>query len=274
MSTPPLPDVLIPVGGITQADRADAFKAAAELTRAGHHVEIVALDFDPELEAAVEELRSRRELPDEVSVVSPYGELARAGDVASSARGPDRQGWLTRLVSRARTISSPRGTEADDEWTRTPAVRGGHLTALPEVLRSRSAEAEPAVTEVAVVRWRDGAPARRARLRADGTPYQHDYLRGDGRAYLVEWCDESGAAKGPVHALDPGAGEARRFARRADWEVAALAERARRGAVVLAATPWARTLLAHPALAGCAGVPLDGGSAASAVRGQRTGAIE
>jgi hypothetical protein len=254
MPTPPLADVLLPVRGISASARAGAVPAALELLRAGHRVEIVALEFDAAFETELAALRAQGEVPAEVAVVSTYRDHSRRADGAATATDAPSRGWLARLVSRARGAAS--GGSRREGWTQTRAVQVGHLTTLPDVVASSAVDEDDQIPEVTVVPWPDGSPARRERLRPDGTPYQRDYLRTDGRAFLVEWCDAAGAAHGPAHLLEAGSASARRFARRADWEAHDLAERARSaGAVLVATSPWAEELLARPQLAGVRSVP-------------------
>jgi hypothetical protein len=265
MPTPPPPDVIIPIATIADDDRAEASRAAGELTQAGHGVEIAALEFDLAFDERERALRARSGLGASVRIVNPY--RAHAGVPGPrTRRGAHRTGWRARLRSLVPGGAGDTAPEpGDDRWKATSAVAVAHLAPLPSVLRSRNVEDAVAEPSAQVDLWRDGTVARRARRRGDGVPYQRDYLGTDGRAYLVEWCDASGAPDGSVRFLDHESSTARLFGDRAAWEVTFLAERARPGAVVLAVSDWGEELLRRPALAGCATARLRRGSARAAV---------
>jgi len=262
--TSSLPDVLVPVRAISDDHLGAAVMAAAELAQAGHHVEVVALEFDPVFDARVADLRARGEVPDAVSVVNLYREEVRAAERAAAPHE-----ILVRRLARFlhRALSSSSVAAGRDAWAETAAVRVEHLVVLPEMLRSRAAEEPHDRSQIQVTCWSDGSIALRSRLRADGTAYQRDFLRHDGRAFLVEWCGGPRRVSGTAHQLDHARATVDRFESRSDWETALLADRAQRArAVVLAASPWADALVGRPRLTACATTRLDGGSAAAAVR--------
>ncbi|GAA4838078.1 hypothetical protein GCM10023221_14350 [Luteimicrobium xylanilyticum] len=256
--------MLIPVTGVVGDGSSCALRAAGELARAGHRVEIFVAGFDPAITDAVRDQRNRGEITPAVRVVNPYHERSAAG-AQRTERAPSRLATLLRWRHSARATEDV--DEAGVAWMSSTAVSPRPLVPLSPVLSSRVVEERRRPASEQVVHWSDGAIARRTRIDGDGWAYQHDYLQRDGRAYLVEWAGRAGSEHGTVRVFDHESATVRRLRNLQEWEMRCLSERARGvGGVILTTSDWAAELVRGVAFRGALRTSLlDGSSATEAV---------